>query len=84
MMGTNLMIAERTRLGGSPADILAAVNNNLCENNKAEMFVTVWLGILELSTGKLIAANAGHEYPAMYRGERFELVQDRRRTCSAR
>jgi trigger factor len=43
-----------------------------------EMFVTVWLGILEISTGKLIAANAGHEYPILKRaGEDFELFKDR-------
>lgn len=51
--------------GVSPAAVLATVNNQLCENNKAEMFVTVWLGIMEISTGKIIAANAGHEYPAI-------------------
>ena len=42
------------------------------------MFVTVWLGILELSTGKLTAANAGHEYPMVKKaGESFELLKDR-------
>ena len=42
------------------------------------MFVTVWLGILELSTGKITAANAGHEYPVLQRaGHPFELVQDK-------
>ena len=42
------------------------------------IFVTVWLGILEISTGKLTAANAGHEYPALKRpGEHFELLKDR-------
>ena len=43
-----------------------------------EMFVTVWLGILQISTGRLTAANAGHEYPAVRRaGGRFELYKDR-------
>ena len=42
------------------------------------MFVTVWVGILELSSGKLVAANAGHEYPVIRRPEgRFELLKDR-------
>ncbi len=46
-------------------------------NNREEMFVTVWIGVLELSTGKLTAANAGHEYPALRRpGGGFELVED--------
>jgi len=41
------------------------------------MFVTVWLGILEISTGKLTAANAGHEYPVLMKDGRFELFKDR-------
>ena len=42
------------------------------------MFVTVWLGVLELSTGKLTAANAGHEYPAIRKnGGGFELFKDK-------
>ena len=40
------------------------------------MFVTVWLGILEISTGRITAANAGHEYPALQKGSRFELLKD--------
>lgn len=64
--------------GGSPKDILADVNNQLCEGNDAELFVTVWLGILTISTGKLVSASAGHEYPAVYRnGQCFSLVRDK-------
>ena len=78
MMVTNILISDRTRMGGNPAEILRFVNEEICAHNEAEMFVTVWLGILELSTGKLIAANAGHEYPAIYRhGQRFELFKDK-------
>ena len=42
------------------------------------MFVTVWLGILDLRTGTLTASNAGHEYPALKMpGQSFELYKDR-------
>ena len=42
------------------------------------MFITVWVGILEISTGKLTAANAGHEYPVLMRsGGDFELFKDK-------
>ena len=42
------------------------------------MFVTVWLGILEISTGKIIAANAGHEYPVIRKADGpFELLKDK-------
>lgn len=62
--------------GYSPAEILNQVNTQLCESNKNEFFVTVWLGILEISTGKCIVSNAGHEYPAICRkGEKYELIK---------
>ena len=42
------------------------------------MFVTVWLGILDLDTGDVIAANAGHEYPALRKsGGKYELMKDK-------
>ena len=50
---------------GGTWDVLTKTNEAICSNNDAEMFITVWMGILELSTGKLTAANAGHEYPAL-------------------
>ena len=78
MMVTNILITDRTNMGGTPGEILTYVNKNICEHNQADMFVTVWLGILELSTGKLIASNAGHEYPAIKRADRlFELFKDK-------
>ena len=78
MMVTNILISDRTHMGGTPAEILTFVNNNICEHNKADMFVTVWLGILEISSGKLIAANAGHDDPAIYRkGGSFALESNK-------
>ena len=78
MMVSNLVLTSRTKGGGTPAEILSYVNGYLSENNRAEMFVTVWLGILELSTGHLVFANAGHEYPAVYRnGTAFEILKDK-------
>ena len=61
MMVINILIVNRARVGGTPADILDYVNKDATEHNTSGMFVTVWLGILELSTGKVIAANAGHD-----------------------
>ena len=61
----------------NPADILRDVNNRLCEGNEDNMFVTVWLGILTISTGEMISACAGHEYPVFYRkGKGFVLEHD--------
>ena len=65
-------------MGHSPAEILRRTNDAVCSNNEAEMFVTVWLGILELSSGKLTCANAGHEYPVFKRPDgNYELYKDR-------
>ena len=67
MMVTNIVMSNRIKMGGTPAEILTFVNENICEHNNADMFITIWLGILELSTGRLTAANAGHEDPALCR-----------------
>ena len=65
-------------MGGSPSEILHDVNTQLCEGNEAEMFVTVWLAIINFKTGEGTASNAGHEYPAVCRnGEKFELIKNR-------
>ena len=77
MVISKTLIKNQAQMGDSPAQILQAVNDQLCENNEAEMFVTVWLGILEISTGKLTAVNAGHEYPIMKKdGGVFEMLDD--------
>ena len=78
MMASRIILAMNAKTGKTPAEILTATNEIICQNNREEMFVTVWLGILEISTGKLTAANAGHEYPVlMQAGEKFELYKDK-------
>ena len=57
--------------------MLKSVNSALCEENAAVMFVTVWLGMLDLTTGLMRCCNAGHEYPAVMRaGGQYELLKD--------
>lgn len=76
MMVTNILISDRTLMGGTPGEILTFVNSRICEHNEADMFVTLWLGIIELSTGRIRAANAGHEDAAVCRaGGGFELFK---------
>ena len=78
MMITKILISDRALMGGSPAEILSFVNERICKNNSADMFVTVWLGILELSTGRLVSVNAGHEDPAICRrGGEFAIGKSR-------
>lgn len=78
MMATKILINERAHVGGTPAEILSIVNDRICERNTAEMFVTVWLGILEISSGKLTFANAGHDDPATsLSGEDFKVEKSK-------
>ena len=78
MMSSKIILANNAMLGKSPAQILTDTNAAICANNREEMFVTIWLGILELSTGKLTAANAGHEFPAFRHADgKYELVKDK-------
>ncbi len=78
MMRSKALIKNRAQQGGSPAEIIADVNEALCEGNDAGMFVTVWFAVLDLDTGRGVAVNAGHEHPALRRGDgSFELVKYR-------
>ena len=75
MMTSKVLIKTHMLSGESPAQALANVNSQLCETNDTDFFVTVWLACIQLSTGKGIAANAGHEHPVIRRsGGQYELV----------
>ncbi len=74
MMVSRVLIKSGLQNGKGPAETLRSVNNQLCESNEADFFVTVWCAVLELSTGKGLAANAGHEHPVLRRaGGLYEL-----------
>ena len=78
MMASKIIIGNLSKnRSHDPAKILKLINQQIGMNNRADMFVTLWLGILELSTGVLSAANAGHEYPCLKQGEEpFRLLKD--------
>ncbi len=76
MMASKIIIKNNAMMGKSPSQILTDANEAICANNPEDMFVTVWIGILDLNTGKLVAGNAGHEYPAIGKpGKGFELTR---------
>jgi serine phosphatase RsbU (regulator of sigma subunit) len=78
MMRSKTAIRGLAESGQTPSEILYRANNTLCEGNDAEMFVTVWLGIIDLETGLMKCANAGHEYPViMGAGRDFEVLRDK-------
>ena len=71
MMVTKILVNEISHIYESPGEVLTLVNDRICSNNKNNMFITVWLGIVNLKTGEVVAANAGHEDPAIYNGKEF-------------
>jgi sigma-B regulation protein RsbU (phosphoserine phosphatase) len=56
-------LLERAGAAASPAIVLDAVNRELCQNNRERMFVTLFLGFLDTSTGVMEYVNAGHPLP---------------------
>ncbi len=78
MMVAKTLLHNVLLLGHSPKECLETVNDQIGEHNEENMFVTVWLGILELSTGIVTAANAGHEYPIIRHADgQFEVYKDK-------
>ena len=75
MVNSKTRIQNQASFGKSPGQILAAVNDQLCLRNESGFFVTVWIAIIDLKTGKGVAANAGHEHPVIRRANgSYELV----------
>ena len=78
MMVSKIVLNDFATLGLSPSEVLRRTNEKICASNPFDMFVTVWLGILDLKTGVVTAGNAGHEYPVIRQGNGdFELMHDR-------
>ena len=77
MMISKVILQSCAMLGNNAAEILTRTNEALCSNNQVEMFVTIWVGILDLRTGRITAANAGHEYPAIMKNGVFTLLKDK-------
>lgn len=76
MMISKTLIKTYALSGNSPAEVATLVNESLCRDNKTDMFVTAWYGMLEISSGKLTYVDAGHEYPALMRASgEFEIIK---------
>ena len=77
MMASKIMLKNSVMPGRRPSEVLEQVNEGILANNEGKMFFTVWLGILEISTGRITAANAGHEYPLILHADGSEeLIED--------
>ena len=78
MFKTKLLIKGTSSTIKDPAKVLELVNNSFIDNNKLDFFVTIWFGIIELSSGILKYANAGHDDPIIYTEKNgFELIKSK-------
>ena len=78
MMRSKTAIRGLAESGLEPEEIFRRVNNELCEGNELNMFVTVWMCLIDLNTGVMRCLNAGHEYPALMKnGGDFEIFKDK-------
>ena len=79
MMTAKTIIKDLAENGLEVNDIFTKANEKLCENNESGMFVTAWMGVLDLTTGILKYANAGHNPPLLlHENGEFEYL----RTCA--
>ena len=78
MMRSMTAIKGFAESGRMPGEIFSSANDTLCEGNEADMFVTAWIGIVDLETGTVKCANAGHEHPIIKRRDgNWELLKDK-------
>ena len=78
MMTAKTIIKDLAESGMPVNEIFTRANEKLCENNESGMFVTAWMGILDITTGNLQFANAGHNPPLLKRANGgFEYLKTR-------
>ncbi len=78
MVIAKTLIKNHTQSGLRPCDVFTKVNQMLCEGNRAGLFVTAWMGVLDIETGKLTYVNAGHNPPMIKLGDKgFEFLRAR-------
>jgi sigma-B regulation protein RsbU (phosphoserine phosphatase) len=75
MVIAKTLIKNNAQYGLSPQDVFTTVNNLLCINNEEGMFVTAFMGFLDIRTGKFSCVNAGHNPPLIRQGDRFEWLK---------
>lgn len=78
MMRARSALKSYAQRGLEPAEVFRIVNNALCENNEANMFVTVWMGWMNTQTGEVRYINAGHNHPLLKKaGAGYEYIRER-------
>ncbi len=77
MVMAKTLLKDNILTSGKPeniSDVMRDTNNELCDNNEADMFVTLFTAIIELSTGEMTFVNAGHNPPFVRRDKKFSSL----------
>lgn len=78
MMTSKTLLKSFAESGSAVHAVFTQANAKLCENNDAGMFITAWMGILDVETGLVEFSNAGHNPPLVrHKGGRFEYLKSR-------
>ncbi|MDR2157551.1 MAG: SpoIIE family protein phosphatase [Clostridiales Family XIII bacterium] len=77
MVIAKILIKNNAQAGMRPSEVFETVNNLLCENNEEEMFVTAFMGYLDIPTGTFTFVNAGHNPPIVRQGDSFQPIKMR-------
>ena len=77
MVVAKTLIKNSTLNGNTPEEVFKNVNNQLCENNDQNMFVTAWMGILDINTGELVHVNAGHNLPLLKHQDEYNWLKSK-------
>ena len=78
MVIAKTLIKNHAQNKDTPGSVFTQTNAQLCEGNDAGLFVTAWMGVLEISTGSFIYVNAGHNPPLLKRaGGAYEWLKSR-------
>lgn len=78
MMTSKTLLKSFAETGCEVNEVFTSANAKLCENNDAAMFVTAWMGVLDLKTGLVEFANAGHNPPLIrHKDGSFEYLKSR-------
>ena len=77
MVISKTLIKSNAQYGKTPKEVFETVNNMLCENNEADMFVTGFLGYLDIPSGNFTFVNAGHNPPLLRSEGYFDWLKMR-------
>lgn len=78
MVIAKTLIKDLAQMGLAPDEIFRQANDKMCEANDEGMFVTAWLGILDIRSGHMVYVNAGHNPPLIYRNHgTFEYLKQK-------